>query len=103
MAFTYEEYEERVNKLLNPELSHADRTEILTEMKQDYGTVLTDLDDFNSKVEDLETKRQDLLEANSKLFRQLPSNYQKDEKQEKEEQEEERAKTITISELEGNG
>jgi len=100
MPMEFDKYEGLVNELLDPELDHSRRTEILTEMKQDYSATISEVGELNTKVTDLDKKRLDLLDANSKLFRQIPTSHTKTEEEKQKQATEERAKTLTISDLE---
>lgn len=69
MPMSRDEYEERLSKLNNPELTHTERTELLQELRADYSSVLDDHQAFESNISKLEKDNQDLLMSNSKLFR----------------------------------
>lgn len=66
-----ETHENLLNELNNPEITHDRRTEILQELRQDYGTVHTDFESITTERNRLTEDNQSLVVANSKLFRQL--------------------------------
>ncbi|MCU7526578.1 MAG: scaffolding protein [Ignavibacteria bacterium] len=96
MPMTRDEHETLLNELLNPEIEHSRRTEILQQMRVDYTSVITDFDKNTQTIEKLTKDNGDLVVSNSKLFRQIgltDTNKKEDEKKEISE-------TITIEELE---
>jgi len=85
MPMERENHENLLNELLNTELEHSRRTEILQELRADYGTVLTDFNQLNESNQKLQTDNDDLIVSNSKLFRQagIIGNKDKEEEHEK--------------------
>lgn len=96
MPMDLKRHEEILSQLNNPELSHSERTDLLQELRQDYGTVISEYTDLTSNVEKLRNENQDLVVSNSKLFRQVGIT----ESQEEEVQKEEFSETVTIEQLE---
>lgn len=83
--------------LLNPELEQSRRTDLLQQLRVDYGTVIADHTEHTSTIEKLTIDNSDLVVANSKLFRER--GYV-DKKDKEEEQKKEFSETVTISQLE---
>lgn len=73
MALSHERHEEILTSLNDPELSHSDRAELLTELRSDYTSVLDTMSEFEKTTATLQKEREDLLHANSIYFRQLQS------------------------------
>lgn len=96
MPMDLKEHEKILSQLNNPELSHSDRTDLLQQLRQDYGTVISEYTDLTANVEKLRNENQDLVVSNSKLFRQVGIT----ESQEEEVQKEEFSETVTIEQLE---
>lgn len=99
MAMERESHENLLNELINPELEQSRRTEILQELRVDYGGVLTDIDTFTQTNAKLQTDNNDLVISNSKLFRQLGV-VGGDDDTKKNEQEKEFSETVTLESLE---
>lgn len=98
MPMDKEEYEKRLNELVNPELEHSRRTEILQELRVDYTTVHTDFDDLTKTTTKLQKYNSDLVISNSQLFRQLGTAG--DPKKEEEVEQKEFSETVTLEQLE---
>jgi Phi29 scaffolding protein. len=96
MPMTREQHETLLNDLLNPELEQSRRTEILQEMRVDYGTVLVDDETQKSKIKKLELDNSDLVLSNSKLFRQVGIT----EPNKKEDEQKDFSQTVTLEQLE---
>lgn len=98
MPMSKEDYENLLNELVNPELEHSRRTEILQQLRVDYTTVHSDFDSLTQSKTKLEKDNSDLVISNSQLFRQLGTigNPEKEEEIEQKEFSE----TITIEALE---
>lgn len=98
-----ESYESLLNELNNPELEHSRRAEVLQELRSDYSQVHHDFNEKEEKLNHYQKDNEDLVKANSKLFRNLGYNeeggndpvQQRDEKQQFSE-------SITISDIEKN-
>jgi len=86
MPMTKEEHEALLERLLNPELEHSERTEILQQLRGDYTSVLEEHSTLTTTTEKLKAKNDDLIVANSKLFRQVGVEGQSEEKKKEEEQ-----------------
>lgn len=94
-----EDHEEILNKLLNPELDQMERTNLLNDLRADYGTVITDHRENTETLGKLKQDKETLLMTNSQLFRERGIAQYPPEDQKKLE-EKERAETIKISDLE---
>lgn len=81
-----EKHESILNELLNPEIDQSRRTELLQELRVDYGSVITDYTELKQSNEKLQADNSDLVVSNSKLFRQigLTDTNEKEEVKEKE-------------------
>lgn len=97
MPLTREEHEAILNQLLLPDTEQSTRTDLLQQLRADYGGVLTDFDNLNTNNKKLSDDNADLVVANSKLFRAqgIVTDEQKDEDKKKTVSE-----TITIEEIE---
>lgn len=91
-----EKHESILNELLNPEIEQSRRTELLQELRVDYGSVITDYTELKQSNEKLQADNSDLVVSNSKLFRQigLTDTNEKEEVKEKEFSE-----TVTLESL----
>jgi hypothetical protein len=96
MPMTRDEHEALLNELLNPEIEHSRRTEILQQMRVDYTNVITDFEKNTQSIEKLTKDNGDLVVSNSKLFRQIGLT----DTSKKEEEKKEVSETITIEQLE---
>lgn len=97
MPMPRDNHENLLNELMNPEIEHTRRSEILQELRVDYGTVLTEHEEHTSRIDKLTKDNSDLVVSNSKLFRQIGVVGQPEEKEVKEK---EFSETVTISQLE---
>lgn len=86
MPMEREKHESILNELLNPEIEQSRRTELLQELRVDYGSVITDYTELKQSNEKLQADNSDLVVSNSKLFRQigLTNTNEKEEVKEKE-------------------
>jgi mRNA degradation ribonuclease J1/J2 len=98
MPMEREAYEAILNDLLNPELEQSRRTELLQNLRVDYGTVINEHEEHTGRIKKLSEDNSDLVVSNSKLFRQIGLTDKTDKK---EEEKKEFSETITISQLEG--
>lgn len=99
MPMDRDKHEEILNELLNPEIEHSRRTELLQELRVDYGTVITDFTEMSKVTEQLQKDNADLVVSNSKLFRQIGiTGTEKEEEIE----EKEFSETVTLEALEQN-
>lgn len=98
MPMTKEEHEQMLQDLLNPELEQSKRTDILQQLRVDYGSVLADFSELTETRDKLKADNEDLVIANSKLFRErgITTTEEKEKEDEKS-----RSETITIKDLEG--
>jgi predicted nucleic acid-binding Zn-ribbon protein len=94
-----EKHEDLLNELLTPELETSRKTEILQELRKDYGTVHSDFSDLTKNNASLQKKHDDLVVSNSMLFRQI-GNSENPEKS-KEEEQKSFSESVTIESLEG--
>jgi mRNA degradation ribonuclease J1/J2 len=94
MPMEREAYEAILNDLLNPELEQSRRTELLQNLRVDYGTVISEHEEHTGKIKKLSEDNSDLVVSNSKLFRQIGLTNKEDKK---EEAKKEFSETITIS------
>jgi hypothetical protein len=97
MPMKREDYENLLNELLVVDLEQSKRTEILQKLRVDYGTVHADFEKLTTANERFQKDNDDLVVANSKLFRELGYVGTKDEKKE---EEKEFSQTVTIEDLE---
>jgi mRNA degradation ribonuclease J1/J2 len=93
-----DDYEAILNDLLNPELEQSRRTELLQNLRVDYGTVIAEHEEHTGKIKKLSEDNSDLVVSNSKLFRQIGLTNTEDKVEEKKK---EFSETITISQIEG--
>jgi hypothetical protein len=96
MPMTRDEHETLLSELLNPDLEHSRRTEILQQMRVDYSGVLSDFDNNTKTIEKLNKDNGDLVLSNSKLFRELKFDTKEDKKVE---EQKEFSETVTIEQL----
>lgn len=99
MPMDREEHENLLNELNNPELTHERRTEILQLLRTDYGSVLEDFKNLTETNQKLKADNEDLVVANSKMFREL--GYKADGNED-ELKEKEFSETVTIEDFEKN-
>lgn len=95
-----EEHENLLNELNSPDLEASRRTEILTALRNDYNDVIVNHEEITTVNKKLEATNNDLVVANSKLFRQ--AGIMGNEEMEQKEEQKEFSETITISEIERN-
>ena len=96
MPMERENHEAILNELLNPEIEQSRRTELLQELRVDYGTVITEHTELTQSNERLQSDNSDLVISNSKLFRQIGITDKKDEEEVKEK---EFSETVTLESL----
>lgn len=100
MPMERDKHENLLNELLDANIEHSRKTEILQELRNDYTQVITDHDEMTKSNEKLQKDNSDLVISNSQLFRQLGDvNNSPEENEEKEQKE--YSETVTIEELEG--
>jgi regulator of replication initiation timing len=97
MPMKREDHEKLLGELLNPELEQSRKTEILQDLRTDYGSTLVEFDESKTKIEKLTHDKEDLTLANSKLFRQIGITGTEDEKRE---EKKEFSETVTLEEIE---
>lgn len=96
MPMERENHEAILNELLNPEIEQSRRTELLQELRVDYGTVITEHTELTQSNEKLQSDNSDLVISNSKLFRQIGITDKKDNEEVKEK---EFSETVTLENL----
>lgn len=99
MPMEKERHEALLTELLGGEIEHSRKTEILQELRVDYGTVHSDFGALTSERDKLKGNNDDLIVSNSQLFRQL-GYLGTDPKQKEKEEEKSFSETITLSALE---
>ena len=99
MPMERDAHEALLNELMNPEIEHTRRSDILQQLRVDYGTVITDHTEMTTQTEKLTAQNQDLVISNSMLFRQLGTNGISEKEKEKT-VEKEFSQTITLEALE---
>ena len=93
-----EDHEKLLNELLNPELEQSARTEILTQLRDNYTGFTTEYETINQTAEKLKQDNADLVISNSKLFRQ--TGVLGTTEKPKEEEKKEFSQTIKLSDIE---
>lgn len=71
MPMSKDDHEAILAKLLDRELDHSERTDLLQTLRADYGSTLADYDDHTKQIEKYQKDNADLVLSNSKLFRQV--------------------------------
>lgn len=99
MPMDKEKFESFMNELNNPELEHARKTEILSELRADYTNVHTDFEELTSSNSKLKATNEDLVIANSKLFRERGIDMNDPAKQQQEQQKT-FSESITLEQIE---
>jgi len=99
MPMEREKHENLLSELLNPEIEHSRRTEILQEIRIQNDTDIHDFSENTSKADKLSRDNSDLVISNSKLFRQLGVTGDNKE-DDKKIVEKEFSETITLEQLE---
>lgn len=99
MVMERDAHEGILNQLLNPELPQSERTELLQQLRVDYGSVISEHTEAMQSLEQLQRDNSDLVVSNSKLFRQIGIT---DTGKEKEEEKVDFSESVTIEALEKN-
>lgn len=99
MPMEFSRHEEILNLLNNPETPVSERTELLSELRADYGTVLSEFQEHIATIEKLNSENSDLVLSNSKLFRKIGLESQGAEEQKKIE-DKTLSETITLEDIE---
>ena len=94
-----ERFEDLLNELLDSELEHSRRTEILQELRVAQNNTYQGVEELSKRVEKLQRDNDDLVISNSKLFRQLGST---NEEEKEVVEQKEFSETITLEQLEGS-
>lgn len=97
MPMSREEHETLLTELLNPEIDHSRRTDILQQIRVDHVSAHNEVEDLTKANTKFKTDNDDLIVSNSKLFRELgfTGNTKPPEEKKKEFSE-----TVTIEEIE---
>lgn len=99
MPMSKEEHNALLEKLLNPDMEHSERTELLQTLRTDYGVFHADHESIVGERDKLRADKDDLVVSNSKLFRQLGT-QDTSGNQEPKEVEKDFSESITITALE---
>ena len=83
MPMEHEKHEELLNELLTPDIEHSRKTEILQELRADYGGVHSDFESLTKSHDKLKSEHADMVVTNSTLFRKL-GHTEKDNNEEEE-------------------
>jgi hypothetical protein len=94
-----DEHEALLNEMLNPEIEHSRRTEILQQLRVDHVTGHSDYEEVSKTANKLRSDNEDLIISNSKLFRQIGITGV-DEKGKEKEEKKEFSETVTLEALE---
>jgi hypothetical protein len=97
MPMKREDHETLLNELLNGEIEHSRKTEILQQLREDHTTTHSEFTVLSSTSEKLQRDNNDLIVSNSKLFRQAGI---VGTPQEPEQKKKELSETITIEAIE---
>jgi hypothetical protein len=97
MPMKKDDHEALLGELLDTELTHTRRTEILQNLRADYGSVLAEHQEHSDRITKLSEDNSDLIVSNSKLFRQIGVTGTP---KEKDEVKKEFSETITLEQLE---
>ena len=92
-----EDHESLLNELLNPEIDHSRRTDILQQIRVDHVTAHSEVEDLTKANTKFRQDNDDLIVSNSKLFRQLGVTGTKEEP---EVQKKEFSETVTLESIE---
>jgi regulator of replication initiation timing len=98
MPMEREAYQNLLSELLLPDLEHSRRTDILTEIQNEYNGTTTEYEELKAKQEKLLRDNNELILANSKLFRL--QGITEDTKEKEKEKEKEFSETVTLEALE---
>lgn len=97
MPIELEKYLELTGKLANPEISVAERTQIVMELTEDYKTVHDDFKKLNDERDTLKSQVADITQGHSILMQKLGMTVTETEEVMKEK---ELSETITLEDLE---
>lgn len=99
MPLNREDHEKLLVDLLNPELEQATKTDILSQLRDNYTGFTTEHETIVSEKEKLKNDNADLVVANSKLFRQTGVMSEGGQKK-KEDEKQTFSETIKLSDIE---
>lgn len=94
-----EEHENLLSELMNPELEHARRTEVLTAIRAHDDVFNREYSSLEQERDKHKTNYEDAMVANNKLWRQT-SYFEKDSDDFKKQEDKALSETITIEDLE---
>ena len=97
-ALNKEDHEKLLSELLNPEIEQSAKTEILTQLRDNYTGFTSEHETVLQTNEKLQRDKEDLVVSNSKLFRQ--TGILGDSGKPKEEAKKEFSQTIKLSDIE---
>jgi hypothetical protein len=97
MPMERDKHEEILGKLLQPDLSQTDRTELLQSLRVDYNSVIDDHKTLTESNAKFKSDNDDLVVANSKLFRERGFTSNEDKKKEDAKS---FSETVTIEQME---
>lgn len=100
MSYKRDEHEELLSELLNPELEQARKTEILSNLRDNYTNFSTTYESLEQTAEKLKSDNADLVISNSKLFRQTGVLVNAEPQKKEEDKKVEFSKSITIADFE---
>lgn len=98
MPMPREEHELILEELLNPTTETSRKTELLQNLRVDYGTVIADTEKFTVDTARLKSENEDLVISNSRLFRQI--GIVEDPNKKEKEDEKTFSETVTLESLE---
>lgn len=98
MPMDKEEYEGILNELLDGEIEHSRKTELLQTLRVDYGNVHSDFEEVTKHRDTLQAKHDDLVVSNSQLFRKLGTTQ--DPELNKKEEQKTFSETVRLEDLE---
>lgn len=100
MAFSHEEHEALLSKLNDPELSAEDRTEVLTNLRNNYSSSLESQETLTETNDKLKNSNDDLIRANAKLFNETGAFLGRDDLDDPEEDEQTVSETVRLEDME---
>lgn len=98
MPMEREAYQNLLSELLLPDLEHSRRTDILTEIQNEYNGTTGEYAALQEKADKLAKDNNELILANSKLFRM--QGITEDTKEKEKEKEKNFSESVTLEQLE---
>lgn len=102
MAMERDAHENLLQELMNPDIEHNRKSEILQSLREDYGQVLADQEELQTNNEKLTNENTDLVKSNSKLFRQLGQSNDQNTQQKEQDEKQEFSENVTLEDLGGS-